>query len=696
MALISRLGVVLGLDSGEFNTGLGKAETGLKNFGLSTTAMVGALAAAGTAFAAFGASALQYADSINDVAKANEVSAASILEFSQALSMSGGKTEDVGKIYSSFTNKLDEARTTSQKLRNEFGELGISEKELANLSQQAIFEKAIASLGTMEDTTRRNAIMFDLLGKSMKTVDAKGLAEAYQDAQGKMTNVGKSFEDIGDGMDALGRITATLKTDVARDFGGMFKDMMIGTEHFIQWMNSTALPAMNHTFNNLVSIIPFFGKEWAMPKIKTPELPKDFGLNKEAMDSGWGDAPDKKLAKTAEQIAAEKKLSDELSKQKENLNQQLLSLQYQANTVGDVKSKAGELAIEFEKGGKYARLKGTADAQALIDAATLLDQKIKEHDLEGEIYKLQVKEAQEQAKKIKAGEDALAAVIERHQADQEAFDLSVEDINIQAQRLAYQKEIAGLSETQQQKALEYFDLQQKIMKMSKDPSMSQADIDKFTTANQKLLEQEENTKRAQNTFQAGWSKAYETYKEKAMDSASEAANAFNSMAQGMENALDSFVTTGKLSFSDLAQSIISDMLKMALKAQMSGFFGSIFGGSGGGGISDMFSGIFGGGYTPLPSFVPAYADGGEPAVGKVSLVGERGPELFVPKSAGTIIPNHSLSGMMGSQPQVVYNGPYINSMSAIDTQSATQFLAQNKTAVWSANQSAQRSMPQSR
>jgi hypothetical protein len=34
-----------------------------------------------------------------------------------------------------------------------------------------------------------------------------------------------------------------------------------------------------------------------------------------------------------------------------------------------------------------------------------------------------------------------------------------------------------------------------------------------------------------------------------------------------------------------------------------------------------------------------YADGGRPPTNKVSLVGERGPELFVPDTAGTIIPN---------------------------------------------------------
>ena len=35
--------------------------------------------------------------------------------------------------------------------------------------------------------------------------------------------------------------------------------------------------------------------------------------------------------------------------------------------------------------------------------------------------------------------------------------------------------------------------------------------------------------------------------------------------------------------------------------------------------------------------VPGFADGGRPEVGKVSLVGERGPELFIPDTAGTVL-----------------------------------------------------------
>ena len=42
----------------------------------------------------------------------------------------------------------------------------------------------------------------------------------------------------------------------------------------------------------------------------------------------------------------------------------------------------------------------------------------------------------------------------------------------------------------------------------------------------------------------------------------------------------------------------------------------------------------------------AFAEGGRPDVGKVALVGERGPELFVPDSAGTIIPAHQTASIL--------------------------------------------------
>ena len=44
------------------------------------------------------------------------------------------------------------------------------------------------------------------------------------------------------------------------------------------------------------------------------------------------------------------------------------------------------------------------------------------------------------------------------------------------------------------------------------------------------------------------------------------------------------------------------------------------------------------------SKLPGFANGGRPPVGRPSIVGERGPELFVPDRAGTIIPNGAMGG----------------------------------------------------
>ena len=44
------------------------------------------------------------------------------------------------------------------------------------------------------------------------------------------------------------------------------------------------------------------------------------------------------------------------------------------------------------------------------------------------------------------------------------------------------------------------------------------------------------------------------------------------------------------------------------------------------------------------SNLPGFANGGRPPVGRPSIVGERGPELFVPRSSGTIVPNHAMGG----------------------------------------------------
>ena len=173
---------------------------------------------------------------------------------------------------------------------------------------------------------------------------------------------------------------------------------------------------------------------------------------------------------------------------------------------------------------------------------------------------------------------------------------------------------------------------------------------------------------------------------------------FNSLVGSMNSAIDNFVKNGKFNFKDLIKSMIQDLLALQMKMQAMNIVKGLFGSGG------FFGSIFGGGATgttSLPidtSFLGGrkFADGGSPPVGVPSLVGERGAELFVPKQAGTIIPNHQLASMLGSGTTINYNAPVVENLSAIDTQSGMQFLMKNKESIWSANQSASRGLPASR
>jgi len=76
------------------------------------------------------------------------------------------------------------------------------------------------------------------------------------------------------------------------------------------------------------------------------------------------------------------------------------------------------------------------------------------------------------------------------------------------------------------------------------------------------------------------------------------------------------------------------------KKKGGGLFGSILG---------AVTGFATGGWAGAAAgAIQGYADGGSPPVGRVSIVGERGPELFVPRVAGRIVPNHEIAAGGGA------------------------------------------------
>lgn len=109
--------------------------------------------------------------------------------------------------------------------------------------------------------------------------------------------------------------------------------------------------------------------------------------------------------------------------------------------------------------------------------------------------------------------------------------------------------------------------------------------------------------------------------------------------RAIESGLLRAVKTGAFGFEDLRRIAVGVLDEIARSALRSGI-GAIGGGSGGGGGLLGLAGSLVGGLLGLPG----RATGGPVVGGRGYIVGERGPELFVPGSSGQVLPGGGAAG----------------------------------------------------
>jgi len=131
-------------------------------------------------------------------------------------------------------------------------------------------------------------------------------------------------------------------------------------------------------------------------------------------------------------------------------------------------------------------------------------------------------------------------------------------------------------------------------------------------------------------------------------------------------------------FLDMAAQMIAKQIQMKILGIGLNFAGGLFSGGGSAGANNIAFGSQNLGINTASNF-PGFADGGRPPVGRASIVGERGPELFVPDRAGTIIPNNAMGGAMN----VVVNVDASGSSVEGDEEQANQFGSAIATAIQS-------------
>lgn len=161
--------------------------------------------------------------------------------------------------------------------------------------------------------------------------------------------------------------------------------------------------------------------------------------------------------------------------------------------------------------------------------------------------------------------------------------------------------------------------------------------------------------RLNSTWQYGAEQSLQDYADNAANMAAQTRSAFSNAFQGMEDALVAFAKTGKLNFSALADSIISDLIRIQVRQSMSGWLTTL-----GSAVTGYFSPSTSAAATPQLLYAAhgaafdrdyqAFARGGivnRPAPFKFAaggalsngLMGEAGPEAIMPlrrNSAGDL------------------------------------------------------------
>jgi len=630
--IIAGLGAQLGLDTTEFKKGIAEAKNSLKEL---KEYLPEVLSVAG--FYEMTKSAMEFSNKIVETAKANDVATASVLELSKALEENGGNAEETSRVYSGFTAKMESAILGNAKAQESFAKLGVSLNDLRHLSEQDLFEKVINSLGNMKDAAERNGLAFETLGKSIRGVDLVGLAKSIQDGKGSMDEYAASVEkahELSLKLTAAGKEMSLNFTNAVIPSLLAFYDEMTksnGISHLFFEALRIGMETVTILGERVLNTFKAIGME-IQHTFENAKILFTQGIDAAIADNKRYEKEVEEMAKNIatfeSNILNPPKPAEKDKPKKEEINRPIIDA-YAKQILA-----ARELSTIYEN-------------QASLAYKELVQ---KEHGTE---LTKKEKEVQDAVNKVYNDRDRVIDEINKK--------IDTTDTSSRAG-----KELIAIYK-QQQKEIQLTALMQ--AKMTED-----------------LVKE---TQIAQETFAFGWNKAFAQYKENAETMADAGKKSFTTVVDSMTSALENFVKTGKLNFSDLAKSIIADLIAIQIKAQATQLFSGMLSGFGGG----MFSGSTG--PAPVETATPimvSNATGGPLDAGQPSIVGENGPEVIVPRGNSTVIPNNQLGGMGGQTVQNVTN----YNIQAIDTKSFEDRIYGSSGAIWAANQYATKNIATTR
>jgi len=596
---IGRITVDLLAKTGSFETDLNRAakhaEKRAKEIDAAVSkagAAIGAsLTAAGVAAVYFGKQIVDGLDALNDTKDATGASIENISALEDVALRTGSSMENVSSILVKFNNVLKE--TDGKNAASEaIKAIGLDAEELKRIDPaEALRQTAVALSGFADDGNKARLVQ-ELFGKSIKDAAPflNDLAEQTSLVAKVTTEQAQAAETFNKELFAMQKNVV----DVARDLAG---PMVTAINEVVKAFRDGQAAGKSFLEIGLDRYWSQVREFWGMAKANTG-----------GATGSWGDAapvapkPSLPSISAAKAPSAPKKAAEsEFKRYMENLEKQL----QKTKELGVVEQVQADLALGHLKLQKGERADVLINLAKQIDAAkamteyTKLSEEAERARTEG-LLKATL-EQEKQAQSLADGNKALREETEMLGKSYEA-QVAIEQARISSAISIKQEELARLAGT-----------------------------DAFVRESDAIREQITLlTERKDLVAQKGVA-------EKLADDAKQAADFARDVGSAFESSFEKAILEGD-KLSDVLKGLAKDILQLYIRNSITGPLAKSIGDSAGGfdwgkAISG-FAGLFGG----------ARASGGPVAGGSTYLVGEKGPEMFTPKTSGAIIPNHALGG----------------------------------------------------
>jgi lambda family phage tail tape measure protein len=630
-----------------------------------------AAGAAATAFLALGSRAITLAGEISDIAGATGISEGALLSLKDSIIDAGGSATDFGSVATKLNQSIQEAAGGNEKLQNSFRSLGVFVTDAnGNIrNTETILRDVTDRFRTGAISGEQYSAAVDILGKNISRLDLTKLQAVADPIQ---TENIKKLDEYGAAID---RVRAILERQILSFFGqaaqqaeqlfnkiDQYQGKLLEEERKLneRGRTSRALSIDQPMTAEPGSGIPFrFGGRQMTPAeqqaLREQRRLADMERLMRPYGPRTGEAPE--TGGFGAQSPDQVRRLEESRRQTILRGEQEAQRQREENAAVLAKFELEQGQAELRRYEQTQRLvrQGQVDAEAEVEATRRAQAE----------YEKQQATANETARRRSEAYKESVNVLE----DQIMLENSLRGLNsIQANtyRKINEEIIRRKQALEELKNIENLSYQERLAREAQI-------LDQSARAIEIIKEQGAEEYNRSISFSDGWDQAFKKYAQAAGDAASQAGRYFDTFSRGFEDAIVRFVQTGKLSFKDLANSIIADFVRI----QAQKMFTSLFGG---GGLLSGIGSLFG------------FANGGAVQSMRPIIVGERGPELFVPRMAGNIISNQNLR-QTEAQPQITNVNYNIN---AVDAPSFRSLVARDPQFIYNVTEVGRRASPSRR